>query len=517
MHDKKHKGIYDALVSILGVENVSDDPSIMHAYSRDWMPASTINPNPPALVALPSTAEEVQAIIKLANRLKFPFIPVGSNLWSVNTVAVEPYTVILDPKRMNRIIEIDEKNMYALIEPYVSHAQLHAEANKRGLYLGAPEVGSQASSLANHLFQAAWGVSHRIGMGYRNILSIEWILPSGEILTTGSLSQPEAGKFWGEGPGPDLRGLVRGSYGVMGGFGVVTKLAVKLHPYPGPKVFPCEGILPNQKSVMPKERFEWYLFTYPTVKKAVDAMYKICQAEIAGNCSKWPTSYLNWYWAKSGEEYWETWKSKYWQKNCKHMVAVCLWGFTSSKQVEYEKRVIEDIVKETRGKKVPQEVYDRIVQNIANCWIRTTYGPRVISRSGTFMVFSILVDTMDSNLGALKRSAEFIDKYSPPILDCDHTDWVASYEMGHLGYEEDMYPVEKTKEGLAIVLNGTMKEIEFDLKRRYEYNIAPALGAVYHRQAASIFGYEELLKGIKKSLDPRNVSCPPQPIPIPED
>jgi len=349
-------------------------------------------------------------------------------------------------------------------------------------------------------------------MGYRNILSMEWVVPTGAILTTGSLSQPASGRFWGEGPGPDVRGLIRGSYGVMGGFGMVTKMAVKLHPYPGPKVFPCEGILPNQKSVMPEDRFKWYLFTYPTAQQAVEAMYEICHAEIAGNCSKWPTSYLNWYWAKSGEEYWETWKSRYWQNNCKNMVAVCLWGFTSSKQVEYESRVLEDIMSETRGKKVPQEVYDRIVSNIANCWIRTTYGPRVMGRSGTFMVFSILVDTMDKDLDAIKRSAEFIDKYSPPILDCDHTDWIASYEMGHLGYEEDMYPIEKSTEGLAKVLNGTMKEIQRDLKRRHEYNIAPALGAAYHQDAAPTFGYETLLTGIKNSLDPNNVSCPPQPI-----
>ena len=135
MKNKKHQQIFDSLVNILGKENVADDPAIMVAYSRDWMPESTMNPNPPAFVALPAGVEDVQAIVKLANRLQFPFIPVGSNLWSINTVAIEPYTVILDPKRMNRIVEIDEKRMYAVIEPYVSHAQLHAEANKRGLYL----------------------------------------------------------------------------------------------------------------------------------------------------------------------------------------------------------------------------------------------------------------------------------------------------------------------------------------------------------------------------------------------
>jgi glycolate oxidase len=96
---------------------------------------------------------------------------------------------------MNRILAIDEKNMFAVIEPYVSHAQLHAEANRRGLYLGAPEAGSQMSSLANHVFQAAWGVSHRLGMGYRNILSMEWVLPTGEVLTTGSLAHADDGWF----------------------------------------------------------------------------------------------------------------------------------------------------------------------------------------------------------------------------------------------------------------------------------------------------------------------------------
>jgi len=512
MKDKKHTRIFDALSSILGRDNIADDPSVMIGYSRDWMPEATMNPNPPAFVALPCCVEEVQAIVKLANRLKFPFIPVGSNFWSLNTVPVKPYTVVLDPKRMNRILEINEKDMYAVIEPYVSHAQILAEANKRGLYLGAPEAGAQASSLANHVFQAAWGVSHRLGMGYRNILSMEWVLPNGEVLKTGSLTAPRAARLWGEGPGPDLRGLIRGSYGVMGGFGVVTKMTVKLHPYPGPKVFPCEGILPAQRSKMPPDRFAWYLFTYPTTQKAVDAMYEICQAEIAGNCSKLPTSYLNWWWAKSGEEYWETWKEGYWQKNCNNMVAVCLWGFTSPKQLEYEKRVLEDIIEETGGKKVPDEVYDRIVTNIANSWIRTAYGPRVIARSGTFMVFSIQVDTMDSNVKTLKHSADFLDKYSPPILDCDHTDWIHSYEMGHLGYEEDMFPIQKTEEELGSLMESFTKVMQKDLKRKHEYNIAPGLGAMYHQLAGPVFGYDKLLKGIKKSLDPNNVSCPPQPI-----
>jgi hypothetical protein len=73
-------------------------------------------------------------------------------------------------------------------------------------------------------------------------------------------------------------------------------------PYKG-----CE--VPNYRSELPPERFKWYLFTYPTIEEAVNAMYEIGKAEIGGVLHKWPTSYLNWWWAKSNEEYWNTWKS----------------------------------------------------------------------------------------------------------------------------------------------------------------------------------------------------------------
>ena len=63
---------------------------------------------------------------------------------------------------MGSILELDEKNMYAVIEPLTTLAQLHAEANKRGLYIGSPEASAQSSALAGHLFQGMWGVGYRL-------------------------------------------------------------------------------------------------------------------------------------------------------------------------------------------------------------------------------------------------------------------------------------------------------------------------------------------------------------------
>jgi hypothetical protein len=123
---------------------------------------------------------------------------------------------------------------------------------------------------------------------------------------------------------------------------------------------------------------------------------------------------------------------------------------------------------------------------------------------------------MDSNVRFLKRSREFIDKYSPPILDNDHTDWISSYEMGHIGYAEDMFPIEKNADDLKKFMEVFFKELKVDLAKKMDYNIAPGLGAPYHDLGGPIFGYGEILKKIKQTLDPCNVSCPPQPISVEE-
>ncbi|MBW2183997.1 MAG: FAD-binding oxidoreductase, partial [Deltaproteobacteria bacterium] len=67
--------------------------------------------------------------------------------------------------------------------------------------------------MAGHVFQGMWGVGHRLGVGHRNSLAMEWILPNGEILRTGSWSNSSKTRFFGEGPGSDLRGILRGLAG----------------------------------------------------------------------------------------------------------------------------------------------------------------------------------------------------------------------------------------------------------------------------------------------------------------
>ena len=344
--DKKHKLIYDGLVNVLGVDYISDDRAVVEAYSRESQAPSFATRGRAEFVVLPGSTEDVQEIVRLANRYQFPFSVLGSGLYFTTIAAVRPYWCLIDTKRMDRL-EIDEKNMYAIVESYVTHAQLHAEAMKRGLHMGTPEAGSQSSSLANHVAFGLQGTAYRTGFAARNILGMEWVLPTGEVLTTGSLATPGAGYYWGEGPGLDARAVLRGLIGHMGALGIITKMAVKLYPWPGPLILPTEGVAPDKKCQLPGERFKWCLFTYPTLKEAIEAMYEIGKAEIGGMLHLWPPTYYDWWWAKSREEYWSTWTEEYWQKNVRNCVAVCLWGFASEKQVEYEEKVLKQIIEET--------------------------------------------------------------------------------------------------------------------------------------------------------------------------
>ncbi|MFC2003620.1 FAD-binding oxidoreductase [Chloroflexota bacterium] len=503
--DEKHKLIYDELVNILGPEYVSDDLAVTLAYSRDFYAWTVLRRSSPEFVVLPGSTGDVQQIIKLANRYKFPFSVIGSGLSFPFVGAVKPYWCIVDPKRMNRL-EIDEKNMYAILEPYVSHAQLHAEALKRGLHVGVPEAGGQSSSLANHVHLGMHGTAYRTGYGSRNVLGVEWVLPNGEVLTTGSLAIPKAGYFWGEGPGPDARGVLRAMAGHLGALGIITKIAVKLHPWPGPPVFPTEGVAPDKKCELPTDRFKWHLFTYPTLDEAVNAMYEIGKSEIGGMLHSWPPVCYDWWWAKSFEEYWSTWASDYWQRNVKNCVAVCLWGFASDKQVNYEEKVLKQIIEETGGKLISDETYQKWVPYAANNWIRDTNGPRMMRIGGTLGSVVIGLDSLDDALRSSSAAFKIVDKYTPPFLDCDHGDWVSTYDLCHFAASEVDYPHEKTDEASQASVRSMREGMVQDLKDQVTQFVSCVVPA--ERTGAAFANFHLILAEIKKALDPNNVANP---------
>ncbi len=104
----------------------------------------------PWAVVMPATTEEVQAVTKVCNKYKIKIKPISTGWyhWAAPLKDDEP-TLQFDLRRMNRILEIDEKNRFAIVEPYVICAQLQAEVMKRGLNINIIGAGSSTSVVAS--------------------------------------------------------------------------------------------------------------------------------------------------------------------------------------------------------------------------------------------------------------------------------------------------------------------------------------------------------------------------------
>jgi hypothetical protein len=279
------KEAYQELEDIVGPDNISDDPALLDSY-RYPLSHTAIHLGPyyrvytprGAAAILPGSTEEVQAIIKVCNKYKIKF-KASSTFWSAMGYPSHEGALIIDMRRMDRILEIDEKNMFAVIEPYVNGAILQAEAIKVGLNTHIIGAGGSCSPLASATCFAGAGPSGSFMGGHgENMLGVEWVMPNGEILRTGSLGSG-IGWFCGEGPGPSVRSIIRGALGNQGGLGVFTKIALKLFPWPGPATIPIEGRPPAYKAKLP-DNFRAYTLGFPNWQAYSDASYKIWDAEI---------------------------------------------------------------------------------------------------------------------------------------------------------------------------------------------------------------------------------------------
>jgi hypothetical protein len=284
-------------------------------------------------------------------------------------------------------------------------------------------------------------------------------------------------------------------------------MAVKLYPWPGPPVLPTEGVAPDKKCQLPPERFKWYLFTYPTLEQAIEAIREISKSEIGGILHHWPPTYYNWWWAKSKEEYWSTWTEEYWQKNVKNCVAVCLWGFASEKQAEYEEKVLKQIVEDTEGKLIPDEVYQRWVPYTANNWVRDTNGNRMARPGGGYYVADTTLDSLDDCQRSFETGWPVLDKYTPPLLDSAHPAWVAPYDFGHCALAEMDVPREKLDESDLIAVGGIIQDV---ILESTETKIPGFLlvTSPCDRTGAAFANIHLLVAKIKKTLDPNNLANP---------
>jgi hypothetical protein len=416
--DAKHQLIYKELVNILGDDYVDDDPAIMEAFSRESQLSIAKSKNRCEFIVLPGSCDDVQLIYKLANRCHFPVsvTSTGLSLASCNAINGYPYWCLVDPKRMDHL-SIDSKNMFAVVEPYVSIAQLQAEAMKVGLFIGSTGTGTQTSALATNIYTNSLWTGWRTGKG-RGLLGIEMVLPNGDIFRTGSLALFQNNYMWGEGPGIDARGLIRGGSGHKGAMGMVTRAAIKLFPWPGPPVWPTDGVQPEKVSILPHETFKTIIFSHSTLEDCVECIREIGEAEIGGvvmQCHPYEVVGLV---TRSREEFWSKWQEDFWQEmiHNRHMTFVTLWGYAGIRQIDYEEKVLKDIIEDTKGQLIPEEEAVSVRDEITASAVRDTHRMRY-ARMGKAVSIGSSSDSLYDALRSLSFGMAALQKFSPPLGD----------------------------------------------------------------------------------------------------
>jgi glycolate oxidase len=219
MESMLNPSVLALLGRIVGSDNLFTAPEQLLVYSYD----ATQRQSLPWAVARPVKAEEVSGILLLANSEGFPVIPRGAGSgMSGGSIPVNG-GLVLSLERMNRIVEIDERDMVAVVEPGVVTGDLQREVEARGLFYPPDPASSRFCTLGGNVAECAGGLrAAKYGVTRDYVLGLDVVLPSGEVIHTGSRTLKSV-------TGYDLTRLMVGSEGTLG---IVTRIIVKLLPLP---------------------------------------------------------------------------------------------------------------------------------------------------------------------------------------------------------------------------------------------------------------------------------------------
>ena len=398
---------YHALESVVGKEWVSEDRAMIEAYVVNCIDigvaiglAGRSARIRPAAVVLPATTEEVQGVVRVANRYGFPIVPFSNA--QLNSGPTVPGTVIVSMRRMDKV-QVDEKNMSVTIEPLADYGVIHHEASKKGLWLGGSGWhGAIAKPCSQVSTAGIWQSDLKYSGLTRSLIGGKVVLADGSLLRLGSsaIAGTSDIPFTENLPGPNLWGMFRQS---IGSRGIVTELTLKLHPWVGGHPFPEDRGRPSiehyfeeakekkfdRPPTHPGHKIFW--FEHPTLESITEAAAKLASSgigialNITGNYNSMMCSYTIDEANKRSREFFGI---------TGYMV---LAGISSEKQLAYEEKVLKHIVEETGGKLLSTEYKPELLDAVSP-WnveyvlntetgmrtVRSNYIPLCLPPYGTF-------------------------------------------------------------------------------------------------------------------------------------
>lgn len=211
-------GMIERLAAIVGKEWVITDRAGKGVYELDASDESIVGIHTPDVVVLPKSTQEISRIVKLANALETPVVVRGAGTGLAGGTITTRGGILIVVARMNQILEVNEVDRYAIVEPGLINLDLSAAMIPRGWYY-APDPASQKTCTIGGNIANNSGGPHclKYGVTGNHILGVEVVLPDGDVVWFGGSSQ--------EMPGFNLTGVMVGAEGTLG---IVTKAMVRI-------------------------------------------------------------------------------------------------------------------------------------------------------------------------------------------------------------------------------------------------------------------------------------------------
>jgi alkyldihydroxyacetonephosphate synthase len=249
------KDLYSKLVNIFGPENVSRTSIDKFAYSKDYTLITTRWTLDGKLAAIPdfivwpTSVQQISQFMKLANEIKAPVIPFGAGSGVVGGAIPIHGGIIVDMKKMDQILSINETNLTVTIQTGKNGMNLERELNHKGFTLGHIPQSIYTSTLGGYInHRAAGQFSTKYGKIEDMILSFEAVLPAGEIVYFKASPRNSVG--------PQVDRLLIGSEGTLA---IITRATLRIWPKPSSQVL--------------------LSYAFPTIEQALLAVREILQSQ----------------------------------------------------------------------------------------------------------------------------------------------------------------------------------------------------------------------------------------------
>ncbi|MHA2361582.1 MAG: FAD-binding oxidoreductase [Candidatus Thorarchaeota archaeon] len=215
------------LAEVVGKERVSNKAFDLIPYTRDLSPAK---PKMSTHVVMPKSREEIQGILRIANEHNVPVYVRGGGTSHWDAYLPQEPGIMLDMGFMNEIISINERDLTVTVQPNCTYYKLDEVLRKQGLTYLCSEAGGPAMTIGGSVMKAGGGPHSTAKFGFhgnQDIVTLEMVLPNGDVVETGSAAWPSTGKFKRQCLGPDLAGLFIGAEGILG---ICTELTLRIRP-----------------------------------------------------------------------------------------------------------------------------------------------------------------------------------------------------------------------------------------------------------------------------------------------